>query len=151
MGPATEATSLLAASLPTPAPAKSYGALSTSATSSSSIGYSNPSSYSNLLGTIEVKFNAKSAGVTSMLLVMAIVDIWECCPPVGGGVGSRNKPRICEQCYYLDPVHDPFHQSAVKSLMYFRAVVLIFRCVANSAKPTAAPALSDLVGSLPMH
>ncbi|KAF4617939.1 hypothetical protein D9613_006024 [Agrocybe pediades] len=89
----------------------------------------------------ELKFNAKSAGVTSMMLIMAIIGalaptlfyqtygnfqlICRGCPQ------SPNRPEdapwICDHCYYKhpDPVDDPFYQSTVKSLMYFCAAVLL--------------------------
>ncbi|KAJ4481909.1 hypothetical protein J3R30DRAFT_3699180 [Lentinula aciculospora] len=98
---------------------------------------------SSALRRKEVKFNAKSAGVTSMMLIMAIVGaltptlfyqvygnfqlVCTGCPS-NPSSGELNKPWICDQCYYQhpDPVHDPFYQSTVKSLMYFCAAVLIF-------------------------
>ncbi|KAG2033682.1 Sodium/calcium exchanger protein-domain-containing protein, partial [Suillus americanus] len=88
----------------------------------------------------EMKFNAKSAGVTSMMLIMAFIGtltptlfyqtygnfqlICSGCPD-----GSRGSYEWkCDQCYYQhpDPVEDPFYQSTVKSLMYFCAVILLF-------------------------
>lgn len=88
----------------------------------------------------EMKFNAKSAGVTSMMLIMAFIGtltptlfyqtygnfqlICSGCPD-----GSRGSSEWkCDQCYYQhpDPVEDPFYQSTVKSLMYFCAVILLF-------------------------
>jgi Ca2+:H+ antiporter len=88
----------------------------------------------------EMKFNAKSAGVTSMMLIMAFIGtltptlfyqtygnfqlICSGCPD-----GSRRSSEWkCDQCYYQhpDPVEDPFYQSTVKSLMYFCAVILLF-------------------------
>ncbi|TCD64527.1 hypothetical protein EIP91_003994 [Steccherinum ochraceum] len=89
----------------------------------------------------EQKFNAKSAGVTSMLLIMAFIGtltptlfyqtygsfqlICDGCP---ANLNSKDAPWVCQHCYYEhpDPVDDPFYQSTVKSLMYFCAVVLIF-------------------------
>ncbi|KAF5381246.1 hypothetical protein D9757_007869 [Collybiopsis confluens] len=89
----------------------------------------------------EVRFNAKSAGVTSMMLIMAIIGaltptlfyqvyghfqlICTGCPT---GPTSPDKPWVCDQCYYQhpDPVKDPFYQSTVKDLMFFCAAVLIF-------------------------
>ncbi|PCH40171.1 hypothetical protein WOLCODRAFT_116813 [Wolfiporia cocos MD-104 SS10] len=85
----------------------------------------------------EQKFNAKSAGVTSMLLIMAFIGtlaptlfyqiygsfqlICDGCPSTGAD------PWTCQHCYYKhpDPVDDPFYQSTVKDLMYFCAVVLL--------------------------
>ncbi|KAI0086590.1 hypothetical protein BDY19DRAFT_894663 [Irpex rosettiformis] len=88
----------------------------------------------------EMKFNAKSAGVTSMLLIMAFIGtivptlfyqtygsfqlICEGCPD--GPIGRA--PWTCKHCYYEhpDPVGDPFYQSTVKTLMFFCAAVLLF-------------------------
>ncbi|EGO23613.1 hypothetical protein SERLADRAFT_438928 [Serpula lacrymans var. lacrymans S7.9] len=93
----------------------------------------------------EQKFNAKSAGVTSMMLIMAFIGtltptlfyqtygnfqlVCSGCP--GGHPGSSvttDHPWKCDYCYYQhpDPVEDPFYQSTVKSLMYFCAAVLLF-------------------------
>lgn len=98
---------------------------------------------SSALKRKEQKFNAKSAGVTSMMLIMAIIGaltptlfyqtygnfqlICSGCPS-SPGPGSSNKPWICEHCYYEhpDPVEDPFYQSTVKNLMYFCAIILVF-------------------------
>ncbi|KAF5362953.1 hypothetical protein D9758_007146 [Tetrapyrgos nigripes] len=89
----------------------------------------------------EQKFNAKSAGVTSLMLIMAIIgalaptmfyqtygNFQLICTGCPTGPTTGNKPWICDQCYYqhLDPVADPFYQSTVKSLMYFCAVILVF-------------------------
>ncbi|KAF8270796.1 hypothetical protein EI94DRAFT_1721930 [Lactarius quietus] len=89
----------------------------------------------------EQSFNAKSAGVTSTMLIMAIIGtltptlfyqtygnfqlVCEGCPkriPPGGASWG------CKHCSYQhpDPVNDPFYQSTVKTLMYFCAVVLLF-------------------------
>ncbi|EIW81284.1 hypothetical protein CONPUDRAFT_56471 [Coniophora puteana RWD-64-598 SS2] len=86
----------------------------------------------------EQRFNAKSAGVTSMMLIMAFIGtltptlfyqtygnfelICDKCPD---GPSSQWK---CNQCYYQhpDPVEDPFYQSTVKQLMYFCAIILVF-------------------------
>jgi len=85
----------------------------------------------------ELSFNAKSAGVTSMLLIMAFIGTLtptlfyqtygsfqlKCdgCPEDSKG------PWVCHHCYYEhpDPVGDPFYQSTVKQLMYFCACVLV--------------------------
>ncbi|KAI0078211.1 hypothetical protein K474DRAFT_948733 [Panus rudis PR-1116 ss-1] len=89
----------------------------------------------------EQKFNAKSAGVTSMMLIMAFIGtlaptlfyqtygsfqlICDGCPD---DVALADRPWVCQHCYYEhpDPVDDPFYQSTVKSLMYFCAVILVF-------------------------
>ncbi|KAH7885106.1 hypothetical protein F5I97DRAFT_1810195 [Phlebopus sp. FC_14] len=89
----------------------------------------------------EQKFNAKSAGVTSMMLIMAFIGtltptlfyqvygnfqlICSGCPESADGKGPNWK---CDHCYYQhpDPVEDPFYQSTIKSLMYFCAVILLF-------------------------
>ncbi|KAK7682426.1 hypothetical protein QCA50_014631 [Cerrena zonata] len=88
----------------------------------------------------EMKFNAKSAGVTSMLLIMAFIGtiaptlfyqtygsfqlICDGCPD---DVSSTSRPWVCQHCYYEhpDPVDDPFYQSTVKTLMYFCATILL--------------------------
>ncbi|KAE9407411.1 hypothetical protein BT96DRAFT_809638 [Gymnopus androsaceus JB14] len=98
---------------------------------------------SSALRRKETRFNAGSAGVTSVMLIMAIVGaltptlfyqtygnfqlICTGCPNTPS-LTQLNKPWVCDQCYYQhpDPVHDPFYQSTVKSLMFFCAAVLIF-------------------------
>ncbi|KAI1790132.1 hypothetical protein LXA43DRAFT_521952 [Ganoderma leucocontextum] len=90
----------------------------------------------------EMKFNAKSAGVTSMLLIMAFIGtivptlfyqtygsfelVCDGCPSHDDS--SLTKPWVCQHCYYThpDPMFDPFYQSTVKRLMFFCAVVLVF-------------------------
>ncbi|KAG6831953.1 hypothetical protein H0H92_006554 [Tricholoma furcatifolium] len=90
----------------------------------------------------EQRFNAKSAGVTSMMLIMAVIGaiaptlfyqtygnfqlVCTGCPTTPRG--DRDAPWICDRCYYQhpDPADDPFYQSTVKSLMYFCASVLLF-------------------------
>ncbi|KAF5382717.1 hypothetical protein D9615_002835 [Tricholomella constricta] len=90
----------------------------------------------------EQRFNAKSAGVTSMMLIMAVIGalaptlfyqtygnfqlVCTGCPSTPGGPGDAS--WICDHCYYKhpDPATDPFYQSTVKSFMYFCATVLIF-------------------------
>ncbi|THG97790.1 hypothetical protein EW026_g4276 [Hermanssonia centrifuga] len=93
----------------------------------------------------EQKFNAKSAGVTSMLLIMAFIGtltptlfyqtygsfqlVCDGCPQQTSISSLEIKhPWVCQHCYYEhpDPVDDPFYQSTVKSLMYFCAAVLLF-------------------------
>lgn len=90
----------------------------------------------------EQRFNAKSAGVTSMMLIMAIIGaltptifyqtygnfqlVCTGCPSTPHD--GRKAPWICDHCYYKhpDPVDDPFYQETVKSLMYFCAAILLF-------------------------
>ncbi|KAJ6466486.1 hypothetical protein C8R45DRAFT_939259 [Mycena sanguinolenta] len=96
---------------------------------------------SSALRRKEQKFNAKSAGVTSMMLIMAIIGtlaptlfyqtygnfqlICNGCP---SGTRDKDAPWICDSCYYKhpNPIDDPFYQSTVKSLMYLCAAILIF-------------------------
>ncbi|KAH8114588.1 hypothetical protein DFH11DRAFT_1591982 [Phellopilus nigrolimitatus] len=91
----------------------------------------------------EQKFNAKSAGVTSTMLIMAIIGtltptlfyqtygnfelICDGCPAVNSPSPGK-VPWSCSHCYYEhpDPIHDDFYQSTVKSLMYFCAAILLF-------------------------
>ncbi|KAH7926444.1 hypothetical protein BV22DRAFT_1032822 [Leucogyrophana mollusca] len=88
----------------------------------------------------EQKFNAKSAGVTSMMLIMAFIGtltptlfyqtygnfqlICGGCPDNTDGAPEWK----CDHCYYEhpDPVDDPFYQSTVKTLMYLCAAILLF-------------------------
>ncbi|KAK7048152.1 hypothetical protein R3P38DRAFT_2687332 [Favolaschia claudopus] len=97
---------------------------------------------SSALRRKEQKFNAKSAGVTSMMLIMAIIGtlaptlfyqtygrfqlICTGCPTQPRS--DRDAPWVCDACYYKhpDPVYDPFYQSTVKTLMYFCAAILVF-------------------------
>ncbi|KAJ7366588.1 hypothetical protein DFH08DRAFT_920233 [Mycena albidolilacea] len=99
---------------------------------------------SSALRRKEQKFNAKSAGVTSMMLIMAIIGtlaptlfyqtygnfqlICTGCPTTPRTDKDKDLPWICDACYYKhpDPVNDPFYQSTVKSLMYFCAAILVF-------------------------
>ncbi|KAF8318991.1 hypothetical protein DL93DRAFT_2164698 [Clavulina sp. PMI_390] len=87
----------------------------------------------------EQRFNAKSAGVTSTMLIMAIIGtltptlfyqtygeftlICDGCPSMENG-----RPWRCKKCFYehLDPATDPFYQETVKSLMYLCASILVF-------------------------
>ncbi|KZP01352.1 hypothetical protein CALVIDRAFT_559965 [Calocera viscosa TUFC12733] len=91
----------------------------------------------------EQKFNAKSAGVTSTMLIMAIIGTLtptlfyqtygnfrlSCvgCPAELPGK-DPDQPWMCKQCFYEhpDPTTDPFYQETVKSLMYFCASILLF-------------------------
>jgi Ca2+:H+ antiporter len=89
----------------------------------------------------EQKFNAKSAGVTSMMLIMAFIgtltptlfyqiygNFQLVCSGCPDGPDRSVPNWKCDHCYYQhpDPVKDPFYQSTVKSLMYFCAVILLF-------------------------
>lgn len=88
----------------------------------------------------EQRFNARSAGVTSTMLIMAIIGILTptlfyqiygtfqltcngC--PAEGSAGSDT--WTCKRCYYehVPPATDPFYQSNVKGLMYTCTVVLV--------------------------
>ncbi|KIY45561.1 hypothetical protein FISHEDRAFT_6507, partial [Fistulina hepatica ATCC 64428] len=97
---------------------------------------------SSALRRKEQRFNAKSAGVTSMMLIMAIIGalaptlfyqvygnfqlICTGCPTKP--IGSKDAPWVCDRCYYQhpDPVKDPFYQSTVKTFMYLCAAILLF-------------------------
>ncbi|KAJ7505531.1 hypothetical protein B0H11DRAFT_1796360 [Mycena galericulata] len=96
---------------------------------------------SSALRRKEQKFNAKSAGVTSMMLIMAIIgtlaptlfyqtygNFQLICTGCPSTPRTGDQPWICDSCYYKhpDPVDDPFYQSTVKSLMYFCAAILVF-------------------------
>ncbi|KDQ62211.1 hypothetical protein JAAARDRAFT_65999 [Jaapia argillacea MUCL 33604] len=89
----------------------------------------------------EQKFNAKSAGVTSTMLIMAIIgtltptlfyqtygNFQLICSGCPDSPSPSDAPWKCHHCYYEypDPVKDPFYQSTVKTLMYFCAAVLLF-------------------------
>ncbi|WWC88111.1 calcium/proton exchanger [Kwoniella dendrophila CBS 6074] len=104
----------------------------------------------------EQKFNAKSAGVTSTMLIMAIIGTLtptmfyqtygsfelhcEGCPaPVQHNIsvlpdiGSLSTFKqgdvfMCDHCYYEhpDPQKDPFYQEQVETLMYCCAGILLF-------------------------
>ncbi|QRV77340.1 Sodium/calcium exchanger protein [Ceratobasidium sp. AG-Ba] len=92
----------------------------------------------------EQRFNARSAGVTSTMLIMAIIGVvcptlfyqtygnfqlvCDGCPTsMPGDDTPPNAPWMCTHCRYEhpDPIYDPFYQSTVKSLMYFCAGVLL--------------------------
>ncbi|WVN85581.1 calcium/proton exchanger [Cryptococcus depauperatus CBS 7841] len=104
---------------------------------------------SSALKRKEQKFNAKSAGVTSTMLIMAIIGTLtptmfyqtygsfelHCngCPD--NSVSSTDSMMLkpdntwaCKQCYYKhpDPEKDPFYQENVKTLMYGCAAILVF-------------------------
>ncbi|KAF7731238.1 hypothetical protein EC973_000654 [Apophysomyces ossiformis] len=86
----------------------------------------------------EQKFNAKSAGVTSTMLIMAIIGALSptlffqmfgsfelrCtgCPETVDANGTI----ACGRCYYdqMDPAHDPVYQNSVKPFTWICAVIL---------------------------
>ncbi|KAI9014515.1 Sodium/calcium exchanger protein-domain-containing protein [Phycomyces nitens] len=86
----------------------------------------------------EQRFNAKSAGVTSTMLIMAIIGVLtptlfyqmlgsfelRCtgCPESSNGTGVI----ACSQCYYdqMNPTLDPVYQNSVKPLMWICAAIL---------------------------
>ncbi|OCF42485.1 calcium/proton exchanger [Kwoniella heveanensis CBS 569] len=104
----------------------------------------------------EQKFNAKSAGVTSTMLIMAIIGTLtptmfyqtygsfelhcEGCPEPKQDFNTSPVPDMntallragdvwmCDHCYYEhpDPERDPFYQNNVKTLMYCCAAILLF-------------------------
>ena len=92
----------------------------------------------------EQKFNAKSAGVTSTMLIMAIIGTLtptmfyqtygsfelhcEGCPKDKGGIVHPQDAWKCNTCYYEhpDPATDDFYQDQVKTLMYLCAAILVF-------------------------
>ncbi|KAN0064422.1 hypothetical protein ACQY0O_002795 [Thecaphora frezii] len=87
----------------------------------------------------EQRFNARSAGVTSTMLIMAIIGILtptlfyqiygtfqltcEGCPQ-GSHPGDT---WTCKRCFYehVDPATDPFFQENVRGLMYTCTVILV--------------------------
>ncbi|KAI0027622.1 hypothetical protein K488DRAFT_60868 [Vararia minispora EC-137] len=89
----------------------------------------------------EQKFNAKSAGVTSTMLIMAIIgtltptlfyqtygNFQLVCTGCPAGVKPADGPWQCTHCSYRhpDPIDDPFYKSTVKSLSFFCAAILLF-------------------------
>ncbi|KAI8087745.1 uncharacterized protein B0P05DRAFT_532110 [Gilbertella persicaria] len=86
----------------------------------------------------EQRFNSKSAGVTSTMLIMAIIGALtptlfyqmfgsfelKCigCPDIV----NNNGTIACSRCYYdqLNPTHDPVYQNSVKPLMWLCAAIL---------------------------
>lgn len=78
----------------------------------------------------EQKFNAKSAGVTSTMLIMAIIGTLT--PTMfyqTYGSFQLHCPGApaSSECHYdhPDPTSDPFYQDQVKTLMYFCACILV--------------------------
>lgn len=87
----------------------------------------------------EQRFNARSAGVTSTMLIMAIIGILT--PTLFYQIygtfqltctGCPTHPRpgqdwACKRCFYehVPPATDPFYQENVKGLMYTCTVILV--------------------------
>lgn len=88
----------------------------------------------------EQRFNARSAGVTSTMLIMAIIGILTptlfyeiygtfqltctACPPTG----RHAEDFTCRRCFYehVDPVDDEFYKTRVQALSWWCAVLLVF-------------------------
>ncbi|GAA5821139.1 hypothetical protein JCM11251_001981 [Rhodosporidiobolus azoricus] len=88
----------------------------------------------------EQRFNAKSAGVTSTMLIMAVIgtltptmfyEIYGSfqltCTGCDLSGGTTNGGEQCRSCYYehVSPVDDPFYKSTVKYLSYYCAIILV--------------------------
>ncbi|KAJ3075264.1 hypothetical protein HDU98_008740 [Podochytrium sp. JEL0797] len=95
----------------------------------------------------EQKFNAKAAGVTSTLLIMAILGVFsptffqsvygtfemQCadCPNVGFGLGgsldASRLPIHCRRCRYRQPhaTDDPIYNNNTRTLVVFCSIVLV--------------------------
>lgn len=87
----------------------------------------------------EQRFNARSAGVTSTMLIMAVVGVLT--PTLfyeiygsfqltctGCTLPTRKHPdENCRTCYYehVSPADDPFYQTTVVQLSYYCAVLLV--------------------------
>ncbi|KAF9585502.1 hypothetical protein BGW38_002088 [Lunasporangiospora selenospora] len=86
----------------------------------------------------EQKFNAKSAGVTATMLIMALIGVltptlfydiygrFELhCTPCPENV-MRPGETSCERCYYQqpNPLEDEFFQKSVRPLMYLCCIIL---------------------------
>ena len=87
----------------------------------------------------EQRFNARSAGVTSTMLIMAIIgiltptlfyEIYGTFQLTCSSCPEDNTPDnfTCRRCFYehVDPVDDEFYQTHVKGLGYYCAVILVF-------------------------
>ncbi|GAA5871859.1 hypothetical protein JCM16303_000900 [Sporobolomyces ruberrimus] len=114
----------------------------------------------------EQRFNARSAGVTSMMLIVAVIGVFtptlfyeiygsfqltcsDC--DVMHGSGSTS----CRTCYYehIDPADDPFYLSTVQYLSYFCGSLLVLsygvgiwfslRTHASQIWQNAAPAIHE--------
>ncbi|BGP20051.1 hypothetical protein JCM10213v2_008186 [Rhodosporidiobolus nylandii] len=117
----------------------------------------------------EQRFNAKSAGVTSTMLIMAVIGVLTptmfyeiygsfqlTCTgcDVGSGLGG-NTAEQCRSCYYehVSPADDPFYKSTVKYLSYYCAIILVLayliglwfslRTHASQIWQNAAPAAAE--------
>ncbi|GAA5958316.1 hypothetical protein JCM3765_004789 [Sporobolomyces pararoseus] len=114
----------------------------------------------------EQRFNARSAGVTSMMLIVAVIGVFTptlfyeiygsfqltCsdCDVIHGPGAST-----CRTCYYehIDPADDPFYLSTVQYLSYFCGSLLVLsyavgiwfslRTHASQIWQNAAPALHE--------
>ncbi|GAA6064012.1 hypothetical protein JCM10212_005495, partial [Sporobolomyces blumeae] len=86
----------------------------------------------------EQRFNARSAGVTSMMLIVAVIGVFTptlfyeiygsfqlTCSDCDVNNGSG--PTSCRTCYYehIDPADDPFYLSTVQYLSYFCGSLLV--------------------------
>lgn len=106
----------------------------------------------------EQKFNAKSAGVTSTMLIMAIIGVLtptmfyqsygnfqiRCkgCPTPGqNGMIDPSDQWKCDHCWYQhpEPTSDPFYQNNVKTLMYICAGILLLVSRARVATADNSP------------
>lgn len=88
----------------------------------------------------EQRFNARSAGVTSTMLIMAIIgiltptlfyQIYGTFQLTCKGCPADSLPGeawTCKRCFYehVPPATDPFYQENVKGLMYTCTVILVF-------------------------
>ncbi|GAA5926421.1 calcium/hydrogen antiporter [Sporobolomyces koalae] len=86
----------------------------------------------------EQRFNARSAGVTSMMLIVAVIGVFTptlfyeiygsfqlTCSDCDATNGSG--PTSCRTCYYehISPADDPFYLSTVQYLSYFCGSLLV--------------------------
>ncbi|KAI8142861.1 Sodium/calcium exchanger protein-domain-containing protein [Fennellomyces sp. T-0311] len=83
----------------------------------------------------EQKFNAKSAGVTATMLILAIIgalaptlfyQMYGSFELKCAGCPEGEDGFACSQCHYdqLDPAHDPVYQNSVKPFMWICAIIL---------------------------
>ncbi|KAI9252827.1 Sodium/calcium exchanger protein-domain-containing protein [Phascolomyces articulosus] len=83
----------------------------------------------------EQKFNAKSAGVTSTMLIMALIgalsptlfyQMFGSFELKCAGCPGDDKGFECSQCHYdqLEPANDPVYQNSVKPFMWICAIIL---------------------------